>query len=135
MWNIISLRLCASVVELRRYILGCLPQTHPHTHISRDAEGIPVSYDLLKSQRAVDHISFCVCVCEITPTSHTHTSKDTESNNSVDINKGAIIMNVIRSAEGKEKMSKKIYYPLGCVLKHTFWFSTVQGQMSPLFVH
>lgn len=76
-----------------------------------------------------------VCVKLHLHHTHTHTSKDTESNNSVDINKGAIIMNVIRSAEGKEKMSKKIYYPLGCVLKHTFWFSTVQGQMSPLFVH
>lgn len=74
-----------------------------------------------------------MCVCEITPTSHTHTSKDTESNNSVDmgLNKGATIMNVIHSAESKEKMSKIIY----CAEARMFWFSTVQGQISPLFVH
>ncbi len=67
---------------------------------------------------------------------HTHThSKTPESNNSVDINKGAIIMNVIHSAEGKEKMSKDLLSLKLCAEAHVFWFSTVQGQMSPLFVH
>ncbi len=112
MWNIISLRLCVSVKELRRYILGCLPQTHPHTPIFQS--------HMTCWKASVRWITFPFAyVCVKLHLHHSHTQAKTLRASTVDINKGAIIMNVIRSAEGKEKMSKKIYYPLGCVLKHT----------------
>ncbi len=128
--------LCGCAPASRNYADIFWAASHKHTlTLTYHAEGIPVSYDLLKSQCAVDHISFCVC--EITHThTHTHTHSNTpKSNNSVDINKGAIIMNVIHSAEGKEKMSKDLLSLKLCAEAHVFWFSTVQGQMSPLFVH
>ncbi len=54
---------------------------------------------------------------------HTHThSKTPKSNNSVDINKGAIIMNVIHSAEGKEKMSKDLLSLKLCAEAHVLIF-------------